>query len=241
MLVRDALYDSLVERRRAIRTPPQSRQRARTPGRPSASSEIAETLAHHFSLFRSSTTRRFTICSLAGRKCLDIYSLEEAESYFDRALNVFDVKLPHCADLQAMATVVANLLEVLYLKGNLSQYCGRSPKNYIPRLQAPWRHAATGFCALFSQHAVGTSLRFPRRRSPRQSGARDCRSASAMSALKRTRDLLCCFARPFSVVTRSKPPRLRAPECSKSVPVPATITFSIGLTGRSPGTMSAAG
>jgi tetratricopeptide (TPR) repeat protein len=130
VLVRDALYDSLVTPLRAEL----HRKVANSIERRGANriSEIAETLAHHFSC-SAQHDKAFHYLSLAGRKCLDIYSLEEAESYFDRALNVFRTA-PRCADDQAMATVVTNLLEVLYLKGDLLRL-REIAENYIPRLQ----------------------------------------------------------------------------------------------------------
>jgi class 3 adenylate cyclase len=131
VLVRDALYHSLVSSQRAelhrkVANAIELRGATRI-------SEVAETLAHHFSC-SARHDKAFHYLSLSGRKCLDIYSLEEAESYFRKALNILGA-VPSCADNQAMATVVANLLEVLYLKGDLLRL-REIAESYIPRLQA---------------------------------------------------------------------------------------------------------
>jgi tetratricopeptide (TPR) repeat protein len=130
VLARDALYDSLLSPLRselhfAVANAIELRVGTRI-------GEVAETLAYHFSLsVRHDKTFRY--CSLSGRKCLDIYSLEESERYFRKALSLLD-RAPQCADDHAMATVVASLLEVLYLKGDLIGL-REVAESYIPRLQ----------------------------------------------------------------------------------------------------------
>ena len=96
-------------------------------------SEVAETLAYHFSC-SDQYAKAFQYLSLSGQKCLDIYSLEEAEHNFRKALEFLDLA-PNCADDQAMATVMANLLQVLYLRGDLLSLRDAAER-YIPRLQA---------------------------------------------------------------------------------------------------------
>jgi class 3 adenylate cyclase len=131
VLMRDALYDSLLSLPRSelhlkVANAIELRGAARL-------SEVTETLAYHFS---SSVQhdKAFRYCSLAGRKCLDIYSLEEAERYFRKALSLLELAAG-CADDDAMATAVASLLEVLHLKGD---FIGlrEIAESYIPRLQA---------------------------------------------------------------------------------------------------------
>jgi class 3 adenylate cyclase len=131
VLVRDALYDSLLSSLRSelhLKVANAIELRGAT-----RISEVAEPLAYHFSL-SARHDKAFRYCTLAGRKCLDIYSLEESERYFRKALSLLGV-VPKCADDQAMATVVANLLEVLYLRGDLLGL-GEIAESYIPRLQA---------------------------------------------------------------------------------------------------------
>lgn len=131
VLIRDALYDGLVTSVRAqlhrkVANAIEQRSTTRI-------SEVAETLAHHFSS-SSQHDKAFRYLSLSGRKSLDIYSLEEAENYFRKALGILDLD-PLCAENGAMATVVANLLQVLYLKGDLLKL-GEIAEDCISRLQA---------------------------------------------------------------------------------------------------------
>jgi class 3 adenylate cyclase len=131
VLVRDALYDSLLSSQRSelhLRVANAIELRGGT-----RLSEVAEMLAYHFSL-SGWHDKAFRYCSLAGRKCLDIYSLEESERYFRKALTLLSL-VPQCANDEAMATVVASLLEVLYLRGDLHGL-RETAENYIPRLQA---------------------------------------------------------------------------------------------------------
>jgi hypothetical protein len=130
VLVRDALYDSLLSSQRSelhlrVANAIERRGAARV-------NEVAETLAYHYSL-SAQHDKAFRYCSLSGRKCLDIYSLEESERYFRKALSLLSLA-PQCADGQAMATVVASLLEVLYLRGDLLGL-REIAEDYIPRLQ----------------------------------------------------------------------------------------------------------
>jgi class 3 adenylate cyclase len=131
VLVRDALHDSLLSSPRSelhLKVANAIELRGAT-----RLSEVAEALAYHFSL-SARHDKAFRYCALAGRKCLDIYSLEESERYFQKALSLL-AAVPKCADDQAMASVVANLLEVLYLRGDLLGL-REIAERYIPRLQA---------------------------------------------------------------------------------------------------------
>lgn len=131
VLIRDALYDSLVSSRRAelhlkVAKAIELRSAHRL-------GEVAETLAFHFSA-AARHDKAFHYLSLAGQKCLDIYSLEEAERYYREALRVHEVT-PRCADDQSLAAVVANLMQVLYLRGDL-RHLEVIAKTYIQRVQA---------------------------------------------------------------------------------------------------------
>jgi class 3 adenylate cyclase len=130
VLMRDALYDNLLSALRAelhltVGYAIERRSTARL-------SEVVETLAYHFSL-SGRHDKAFRYCSLSGTKCLEIYSLEEAEGYFRKALGLLE-QAPQCADDAAMATVAASLLEVLYLKGDLIGL-SETAESYIPRLE----------------------------------------------------------------------------------------------------------
>ena len=131
VLMRDALYDNLLSALRSemhLKVGNAIERLAAT-----RLSEVVEALAYHFSL-SARHDKAFRYCSLSGTKCLDIYSLEEAEGYFRKALSLLGIA-PQCADDAAMATAVASLLEVLYLKGDLIGL-REVAEGYIPRLEA---------------------------------------------------------------------------------------------------------
>jgi tetratricopeptide (TPR) repeat protein len=128
--MRDALYDTLLSTQRTemhLKVGNAVEQRAG-----SRLSEVVETLAYHF-LLSGRADKAFHYCSLSGTKSLEIYSLEEAEGYFRKALNLLK-QTPNCAEDAAMATVVVGLLEVLYLKGDLIGL-SEIAEAYIPRLE----------------------------------------------------------------------------------------------------------
>jgi class 3 adenylate cyclase len=130
VLMRDALYDTLLSAHRSemhLKVGNAIELRAA-----SRLSEVVETLAYHFSL-SGRPDKALRYCSLSGTKSLEIYSLEEAEGYFRKALSLLG-QAPHCADDAAMATVVTGLLEVLYLKGDLIGL-SEIAEAYIPRLE----------------------------------------------------------------------------------------------------------
>ena len=200
--------------------------------------EVAETLAYHYSL-STQHDKAFRYCSLSGRKCLDIYSLEELERYFRKALSLLS-RAPQCADNQAMATVVASLLEVLYLRGDLLGLREIAEQSHSAASDL-WRYATTRLCALFPLHAVGASLRIRCRGGSRKIGARD-RSTSQRYSRAGLRAIGISVLLNDSWPSRFRSGgESRAAECSMSVFDPATIIFSTGPIGRSPGIMSAAG
>ena len=129
VLMRDALYDGLLS---SARTELHLKVGNAIESRSARLSEVVETLAHHFSL-SGQNDKAFRYCSLSGRKCLDIYSLEESERYFRDALSLLTFA-SQSADDHARAIVVASLLEVLYLRGDLIAL-REVAESYIPRLQ----------------------------------------------------------------------------------------------------------
>ena len=72
--------------------------------------------------------------------------------------------------MQAMATAVASLLEVLYLRGD---FIGlrEIAESYIPRLQALGDTPQLVFALYFHCMLLEPSLRIPRRRGARKIGA----------------------------------------------------------------------
>jgi tetratricopeptide (TPR) repeat protein len=76
--------------------------------------EVAETLAHHYE--RSDNTRRaFRYLVMAGEKSLGVYSLDEAERYFERALALRETR-PDCADEHAFTSLLADMSQLLIMK-----------------------------------------------------------------------------------------------------------------------------
>jgi class 3 adenylate cyclase/tetratricopeptide (TPR) repeat protein len=129
-LVRDALLRSLlseVSSKMHLAIAYQIEQRSI--GR---SGEVAEILAHHF-YYTDQFEQTFFYSCLAGRKCLDIYSLEEAEEYFRKALEVCENKAFDSTRV-AKSKAVVGLLESLYLAGNVLE-TKRIAELYIPYLQ----------------------------------------------------------------------------------------------------------
>ena len=78
--------------------------------------EIAEVLAHHYAA-TPHVEKAFTYLGLAGQKSLDVYSIEEAEQYFRKALAIFEAR-NDCADRSAVAPLIVRLLQTLELKSD---------------------------------------------------------------------------------------------------------------------------
>lgn len=148
VLVRDAVYDSLLSATRStmhlkIAEEIERRSANRLP-------EMAETLAYHY----TSTTRAdkaFFYLALAAKKCLDIHSLDEADRYARQALRLLET-CPDCADQLAVADVMANHVHVLYEKSDFHEL-KLAAESYIPRLEAIGDSAQLVFTMYF--HALG--------------------------------------------------------------------------------------
>lgn len=130
VLVRDALYDSLLSAARAELHLKVAREIERHSGQRIV--EVAEILAYHYSL-ADQPDQTFRYLCLAGRKSLDIYSLDESEQYFRQALKVYDTTL-QADNGYSMAKAVVGLLETLYLAGNVLE-TKRVAELHIPRLE----------------------------------------------------------------------------------------------------------
>jgi predicted ATPase len=108
-LVRDALYQSLLsEARRTLHLKIAGEIERRSGNR---LTEVAEILAHHYSQ-TDQTAKAFTYLSMAGRKGLGIYSLEEATNHFAAALAVLD-KNPNCASDDQVADFFVGYTQLL--------------------------------------------------------------------------------------------------------------------------------
>jgi class 3 adenylate cyclase/tetratricopeptide (TPR) repeat protein len=97
-LVRDALYQSLLsEARESLHLKIADGIERQSDNQPT---EFAEILAHHYSQTRNDQ-KAFAYLVMAGRKSLDLYSLDEAAAHFGTALDLLD-RNPSCAsDSQA--------------------------------------------------------------------------------------------------------------------------------------------
>lgn len=110
-LVRDALYDSMLNEHRAslhLKTATEIERLSYN-----RLYEVAEQLAHHY----RKTERRdkaFQYMVMAGQKSVRVYSLEAAGKYFEEALSLFEAS-PQCADDAAFLGLLADLSTVLML------------------------------------------------------------------------------------------------------------------------------
>jgi class 3 adenylate cyclase len=116
-LVRDAVYDGLLKARRTalhLRVAEELERRGAN-----RLTEIADTLAHHYAETTCSE-KAFTYLVMAGDKALDVYSVNEAEQYFRRAVSIFE-KEPESSGVAAAAHAVVRLLEALTLKSSFRE------------------------------------------------------------------------------------------------------------------------
>ena len=130
VLLRDALYDSMLASRRAELHLRVARELERR--RANQLNEVAEILAHHYS-FTEEAGKTFEYRYLSAKKALGVYLLEEAEKHFREALAVVD-RTPGCADDEAFANAVAGLQEVLHLKGEVREEKSVADR-YLPKLE----------------------------------------------------------------------------------------------------------
>ena len=130
VLLRDALYDSMLASRRAELHLRVARELERR--RANQLIEVAEILAHHYS-FTEEAGKTFEYRYLSAKKALGVYLLDEAEKHFREALAVVD-RTPGCADDEAFANAVAGLQEVLHLKGEVREEKSVAER-YLPKLE----------------------------------------------------------------------------------------------------------
>ena len=130
VLLRDALYDSMLASRRAELHLRVARELERR--RANQLIEVAEILAHHYS-FTEEAGKTFEYRYLSAKKALGVYLLDEAEKHFREALAVVD-RTPRCAGDEAFANAVAGLQEVLHLKGEVREEKSVADR-YLPKLE----------------------------------------------------------------------------------------------------------
>jgi len=175
VLVRDALYDSLLGVARAeLHLKAAQEIEKRSAGR---ISEVAENLAYHYSRTdRPEPTLRY-LC-LAGRKCLDIYSLEEGHLYFQQAINVYETMV-QWEDGAGIAKAVVGLLEALYLAGNVLEV-KRVAERHIPHLERGGASPELAFALYFLSLMLANLCSF-------REG--EARARQALSVAVQTRDV----------------------------------------------------
>jgi hypothetical protein len=128
-LVRDALYQSLLSGARTALHAKIAEEIERRSGNRLA--EVAEVLAHHYSQ-TDHADKAFTYLSMAGSKCLGVYSLDEAVTHFTAALALLDIN-PDCASDDQVAdflvpyTLLLNMS--LKLKATIEVI-----QRYLPRI-----------------------------------------------------------------------------------------------------------
>ena len=155
-LVRDVLYNSLlgpqlVLLHRAIAEELERRSQNRL-------LDVAELLADHY-LAADCASKAFGYLVMAGRKSLNVYSIEEAQQHFQRALALIDV--PDVTKNHGLtADAIVGLLEALFLKGDMPETMSVA-KSYLPTLEATGRPSPQlAFALYFLGSAVQNTYDF---------------------------------------------------------------------------------
>jgi class 3 adenylate cyclase len=154
-LVRDALYDSLLKLPKrslhlAIATEIEQRSHNRL-------TEVVEALAHHYGQ-TDRADKSFTYLVMAGEKALGVYSLGDAEQYFQQALSLFEAK-EACTDDVGLVGLVADLsyvLSMIHEPGRLVRLIER----YRSRIEALGDLPATVIILTHYVYALGLTCRF---------------------------------------------------------------------------------
>jgi len=123
-LVRDALYDSLLSGSRTalhLKVADEIERRGNN-----RLVEVAEMLAYHYGQTQRAD-KAFTYLVMAGQKSLGVYSLDEADHYFERALELFEARAgspgPHA--LAELLTYMSQLLNLKFHPGKLKRLVDR--------------------------------------------------------------------------------------------------------------------
>ena len=129
-LVRDALYDRLLgDPRRAMHLRVAQELERRSDNR---LNEVADDLAHHY-VRADLPAKAFLYSLMAGTKSLGVYSLEEAERHFRKALEIADARPGGATDRQLMF-VVERFTYLLNLNTRSTELCALVEK-YLPRIE----------------------------------------------------------------------------------------------------------
>jgi hypothetical protein len=128
-LVRDALYDGLLSGRRAalhLRAAEEIERRSS-----SRLGEVADELAYHYGR-ADSPAKAFRYSVLAGAKSLSVYSLDEAERHFRKALQIVDTH-PAVATGSEFMGLMERFTYLLNLDTRSIEQCALVEK-YSPRI-----------------------------------------------------------------------------------------------------------
>jgi class 3 adenylate cyclase/tetratricopeptide (TPR) repeat protein len=129
-LVRDALYQSLLtEARKGLHYTIAEEIERRSGNR---LIEVAETLAHHYSL-TDHADKAFTYLSMAGSRSLSVYSLDEAEAHLTAAIALVEAN-PDCASDQQIANVLVDYTLLENALGKLRNVV-EVPDRFVERLR----------------------------------------------------------------------------------------------------------
>jgi hypothetical protein len=129
VLVRDALYESLLtERRQGLHARIAEEIEHRSSNR---LAEVAEILAYHYS-HTSRDGKAFAYLSLAGEKSLSIYSLDEAATHLTAALAHLDKK-PDCASDAQVSDFLLSYLLLLDVSAQVKRQIDVLPR-YLARI-----------------------------------------------------------------------------------------------------------
>ena len=129
-LVQDALYNSLLGPARAdlhFRVAMEIERRA-----DNRLSEVAEDLAYHFGC-TGATAKAFRYNVMAGNKCLGVYSVDEAERYLRKALDIADLHAGTATELE-IAEVVERMAYLLNLNTQSTSVCELLDR-YLSRIE----------------------------------------------------------------------------------------------------------
>jgi class 3 adenylate cyclase/tetratricopeptide (TPR) repeat protein len=154
-LVRDALYQSLLTVPRAALHLKIANEIERRNGNRLV--EVSEQLAHHYSA-TARTEKAFRYLSMSGRKSLDVYSIEEAEQFFRRALDLADSQKID-ASREAIADAIVGNLEANYLKCDMVE-TKRVAERYLPQLEAMGDTPQLVFALYFLGSAIQGNYEF---------------------------------------------------------------------------------
>ena len=128
-LVRDALYDSLLSDARMALHSKIAQEIERRSG--NRLIEVAEVLAYHYGQ-TDRANKAFTYLSMAGSKSLNVYSLDEAATYFTAALALLD-KNTDCAVDGQVADFFVSYSSQLYMSAQFNVLI-EVLERYLPRI-----------------------------------------------------------------------------------------------------------